>query len=217
MAPSSLLLFLVSSVPGDACGSSSIRARRKGLRTCGMRQPQHLLPVCVTLGGSNGVTTQCSGFQVVCSGNTLYLGLGFKVSFQILNIFYGTGSLFVADVYKLHDFNSSAPNGCHAPGVNVSTKLGSPFSISPVNQNLIFYNCTNPAAEEERQKRGLVGTACRNNTFVRAGGRYDETRGRAATAITFWRAATLPSCRCLGILARRTRADTRSSSAAAFS
>ncbi|RCV24560.1 LOW QUALITY PROTEIN: hypothetical protein SETIT_5G095100v2 [Setaria italica] len=215
MAPSSLLLFLVSSVPGDACGSSSIRARRKGPRTCGMRQPQHLLPVCVTLGGSNGVTTQCSDSKSFAQATPFTSG--FKVSFQILNIFYGTGSLFVADVYKLHDFNSSAPNGCHAPGVNVSTKLGSPFSISPVNQNLIFYNCTNPAAEEERQKRGLVGTACRNNTFVRAGGRYDETRGRAATAITFWRAATLPSCRCLGILARRTRADTRSSSAAAFS
>lgn len=84
------------------------------------------------------------------------------------------GSLLVADVYKLHDFNSSAPNGCHAPGVNVATKLGSPFSISPVNQNLIFYNCTKPAAEEVRQKRGLVGTACRNNTFVRAGGSYDD-------------------------------------------
>ncbi|TKW13321.1 hypothetical protein SEVIR_5G092700v4 [Setaria viridis] len=56
----------------------------------------------------------------------------------------------------------------------VSTSPPSPFSISPVNQNLIFYNCTKPAAEEVRQKRGLVGTACRNNTFVRAGGSYDD-------------------------------------------
>jgi cytochrome c553 len=42
-------------------------------------------------------------------------------------------------------------------------------------------------------------------------------RSRAATVTTFWRAATLPWCRCSEDLARRTRADTKSSSTTASS
>ncbi|CAO2209067.1 unnamed protein product [Urochloa humidicola] len=75
-------------------------------------------------------------------------------------------------------FSFSGNDGCHAPFFNSSAKLGGPFSISPVNQNLIFYNCTKPLTEEVRQKSGLVETVCRNNTFVRAEGHYDDVSGR---------------------------------------
>ncbi|CAL4958031.1 unnamed protein product [Urochloa decumbens] len=123
-------------------------------------------------------TNDCGslGFQVLCDRGTPYLG---QYSFQILDIFYDNGSLLVADVHKLHDdFNRSAINGCQTPSLNSSTKISNPFSISPVNQNLIFYNCIKPLAEEVRKNRGLVETICRNNTYVGVGGRYDDVSGR---------------------------------------
>ncbi|KAM3346379.1 hypothetical protein ACQJBY_020752 [Aegilops geniculata] len=115
------------------------------------------------------------GFQVHCTHGVPYLGYyepGFGL--QILEIFVHNGSLLVSDVHKLQDFNgSSSPQGCHVPTADTATKVGHPFSISDVNQNLIFYNCTRTPAHLE----DLVDTACRNNTFVRTGGRYNESGG----------------------------------------
>uniref|UniRef100_A0A8R7RA99 Wall-associated receptor kinase galacturonan-binding domain-containing protein n=3 Tax=Triticum urartu TaxID=4572 RepID=A0A8R7RA99_TRIUA len=112
------------------------------------------------------------GFQVHCFDGVPYLGYyeaGFRL--QILDIFYNNGSLLVFDVHKLGDFNLSGEKGCHVPKANVATKIGPPFSISPRNQKLVFYNCTRaPAAQA-----GLVDTVCRNNTFVRTGGRYNAS------------------------------------------
>ncbi|XP_062192507.1 LEAF RUST 10 DISEASE-RESISTANCE LOCUS RECEPTOR-LIKE PROTEIN KINASE-like 1.2 [Phragmites australis] len=120
--------------------------------------------------------TKCGmlGFQVHCSNNTPYLGFYEGAYwFQILNIFYDDGSLLIVDVHKLHDFSSSGPKGCHAPTNNSTTKLGFPFSISPVNQNLIFYNCTKAPATAAGGR--IVETICRNHTFVRVAERYDES------------------------------------------
>ncbi|GJN37556.1 hypothetical protein PR202_gb26527 [Eleusine coracana subsp. coracana] len=120
--------------------------------------------------------TKCgwAGFQVVCHDNTPFLGYyrdGYQ--FQILNISYNTGSLLVADVHKLSDFNPSSPRGCHAPRANSTTKVGPPFSISPRNQYLIFYNCEKAPAPGQKEK--LVETICRNNTFVRAAELFDKS------------------------------------------
>ncbi|TVU22048.1 hypothetical protein EJB05_31724, partial [Eragrostis curvula] len=60
----------------------------------------------------------------------------------------------------------------HIPANNSSTKIALPFSISPLNQELIFYNCTGAPVKTVRE--GHVETRCRNNTFVRAGEHYDE-------------------------------------------
>ncbi|CAO2209070.1 unnamed protein product [Urochloa humidicola] len=117
--------------------------------------------------------TSCggTGFQVRCANDTPYLGYTPKHWFQIRDIFYDNASLLLADVHKLGGFNSSgSSNGCHIPTNNTPAHLGLPFSISRVNHNLIFYNCTKaPAAGE-----GLVETSCGNNTFVRFGGRYGD-------------------------------------------
>ncbi|CAO2185527.1 unnamed protein product [Urochloa humidicola] len=173
MVPSSsLILFLVSSLP---LLMLTVAADRQG--------GNHCAPVVcgnLTISYPFGLvseeateTNDCGalGFQVYCSvNNTPYLR-----RVQILNISYDKGSLLVADFYKLRvNFNRSEGNGCQAPYLNTSTKISSPFSISPVNQNLIFYNCTKPLAEEVRKNCSLVETACRNNTYVRAGGSYDH-------------------------------------------
>ncbi|VAH71649.1 unnamed protein product [Triticum turgidum subsp. durum] len=117
-----------------------------------------------------------SGFQVHCTDDVPYLGYyerGFGL--QILNIFYNNSSLLVSDVHKLGDFNHSGEKGCHVPKANTATKTGPPFSISSLNRNLIFYNCTRAPSLETVHRAGLAATVCRNNTFVRAGGRYNAT------------------------------------------
>ncbi|WVZ72179.1 LOW QUALITY PROTEIN: hypothetical protein U9M48_020681 [Paspalum notatum var. saurae] len=120
-----------------------------------------------------------TGFQVRCANNTPYLGYSRREHwFQILDIFYGNASLLVADVHKLEGFSSSGgSNGCHISTNSTPGHLGLPFSISPVNQNLIFYNCTTKAPELAAPVvvagEGLVETKCRNNMFVRVGGHYD--------------------------------------------
>ncbi|WVZ72165.1 hypothetical protein U9M48_020670 [Paspalum notatum var. saurae] len=120
--------------------------------------------------------TSCggTGFQVRCANDTPYLGYARREHwFQILDIFYGNASLLVADVHKIEGFNiSDGSNGCHILTNNTPGHLGLPFSISPVNQNLIFYNCTTKASAVVAGD-GLVETKCRNGTFVRVGGRYD--------------------------------------------
>ncbi|KAL6848220.1 hypothetical protein ACP4OV_022348 [Aristida adscensionis] len=118
----------------------------------------------------------CAVVKVVCTNHTPYLGFyQGKYGLQILDIFYDNGSLIIADVHKLQDFSSSAPKGCHAPTNNSTTKLGYPFLISPLNQNLIFYNCSKAPAAPAAER--LVPTACRNNTFVRVAERRDESGG----------------------------------------
>ena len=53
------------------------------------------------------------------------------------------------------------------PSNNSSSKLGIPFSISPVNRDLILYNCAEPLPEVERRGKGLVEMSCGNRTFAR--------------------------------------------------
>ncbi|XP_062194104.1 LEAF RUST 10 DISEASE-RESISTANCE LOCUS RECEPTOR-LIKE PROTEIN KINASE-like 2.4 [Phragmites australis] len=121
--------------------------------------------------------TNCAGigFQVRCRNNTPYFGYTQRVEqwFQILNIFYDNASLLIADIHKLQDFSNSS--SCHAPSYNSSTKLGIPFSISPVNQDLVFYNCTKAPAPAARMR--LVKTRCHNIMFVSVGWRYDDNSG----------------------------------------
>jgi hypothetical protein len=117
-----------------------------------------------------GIVTETScgvrGFQVRCSNNIPYFGSSLYSS-RILDIFYDNASLLVADVHKLQDFNASASSKpCHSPTNNSSSKVVSPFSISPVNQNMIFYDCAVPPAQAVRQSGGLVDTACGNKTLV---------------------------------------------------
>jgi hypothetical protein len=77
--------------------------------------------------------------------------------------------LVIVDVQKLHHFNGSASESCRAPSNNSSNKLGLPFSISPMNQNMIFYNCEEPLPPEKvsRGSDRIVETTCGNRTFVR--------------------------------------------------
>ncbi|PNT69894.1 hypothetical protein BRADI_2g02519v3 [Brachypodium distachyon] len=119
------------------------------------------------------------GFQVHCTDKIPYLGFyGREYRLQILGIFYGNFSLLVSDAHKLVGFNPPSERGCHVPTANSTSKLGLPFSNSPLNQNLIFYNCTKaPPPPETVSRDGLVDTACRNNTFVRAGGPYNGDGG----------------------------------------
>ncbi|CAO2185547.1 unnamed protein product [Urochloa humidicola] len=174
MAPSCLLLFLASLVPvmldaaADGQGGKDCSPTVCGNLT--ISSPFWSVPDEATDTNNCGLP----GFQVICYVNTPYLQ-----RLQILNIFYNKSSLLVADSDKLRkDFNTSENDGCHAPMFNSSTKIGSPFSISPINQNLIFYNCTETLGEEVRQKSSLVETVCRNNTFVRVGGHYDDMSNR---------------------------------------
>ncbi|WVZ72166.1 LOW QUALITY PROTEIN: hypothetical protein U9M48_020671 [Paspalum notatum var. saurae] len=118
-------------------------------------------------------------FQVVCDNNTTpYLGHNQEhISLQILDIFYDNYSLVVADARKVQIFNTSGDNrSCHIwESSNTSSKVGQPFVISPANQNLILYNCTEapPPAARER----LVETVCGNDTFLRVAERSNQSGG----------------------------------------
>ncbi|CAM0879000.1 unnamed protein product [Alopecurus aequalis] len=136
------------------------------------------------------------GFQVHCTDDVPYLGFyepGYD--FRILDIFYADASLLVSDVHKLADFNPSGGD-CHVPTADTATKIGYPFTISPLNWNLVFYyNCSRKSAAVARRRAGFVETVCRNDTFVRAGGRYDGRRDYAIegcndTAVTVQGPAT---------------------------
>ncbi|GJN05876.1 hypothetical protein PR202_ga23546 [Eleusine coracana subsp. coracana] len=118
--------------------------------------------------------TNCGeiGFQVRCSNDVPYLGYNQRDHWsQILNIFYHNNSLLVVDDHKIQNLKS-----CRMPTSNSSTKLALPFSISPLNQELIFYNCTE-APPEKVAKKGLVQTRCHNNTFVLAAGHSNDESG----------------------------------------
>nr|CAB3472293.1 unnamed protein product [Digitaria exilis] len=119
--------------------------------------------------------TKCGrlGFEVHCNNSIPYLGYyRRKYRFRILDIFYDNSSLLVADIHKLEDFSAPDSKGCHVLTTNTSSKVGLPFSVSPANLNLIFYNCTStkiPKAE-------LVKTKCSSMLIhVRIGGHYNDS------------------------------------------
>jgi len=173
---SSSLLFFVSLVWATNWSASPIlaiaAAVSAGVRehcpsvACGnltISSPFGLFPVQA----SQNHCVRSFAFQVFCSSSNIpylrYYDGGEGWSFQILDIFYDNSSLIVTDVDELQDFSS-----CHIPTNNISKHVD-PFSISAVNQNLIFYNCTKAPATIDS---GLVQTRCGNNTFVRVGGPY---------------------------------------------
>jgi len=182
LAPSSLLLFLVSSSVWVALSLPSPVAPADGQAggeqcppfSCGdvtISFPFGLIP-------KGAEQTNCGagiGFQVRCYNNIPYLGsFQSEHDMQILSIFYHNHSLLIADRHWPAYFTRSSPEGCHIPTANTSSHPAPPFSVSPVNQNLIFYNCTKPPPPGA----GLVETVCHNNTFVRAvDGRPDESAG----------------------------------------
>lgn len=145
--------------------------------------------------------TSCGapGFQVRCANNTPYLEYFRREHwFQIRDIFYDNATLLIADVHKLQGLNLSGSEGCHVPTNNTPAHLGLPFSISPANHDLIFYNCTKAPAPALAAAEGLVETRCGNSTFARIGGRYDDesTSIYGKYFLEGCESATLPSCRC---------------------
>ncbi|CAL4958022.1 unnamed protein product [Urochloa decumbens] len=122
------------------------------------------------------------GFQISCQDDTPYLG-HFRRSnesygLQILAIFYGNGSLLVADTRKLVQLSNLSNKDCQQynfPLANTSSKIALPFSISPINQELILYDCAKPPALATAAAEGLVERRCGSSTFVaRVGGGHDE-------------------------------------------
>ncbi|CAO2198884.1 unnamed protein product [Urochloa humidicola] len=198
MAPSSLLLFLrfssvwvTLSLPLMLSTSADGQGRERCSQSpvlCGnlsISSPFGIIP-------DQAMETSCggTGFQVRCANNIPYLGYTTKHWFQIRDIFYDNASLLIVDVRKLEGFNSSSSSdSCHIPSNSTPAHLGLPFSVSPANHNLIFYNCTKaPVAG----KQGLVETRCRNNTFVRAGGRYGESSSYGSYFLEGCDAAVVP-------------------------
>ncbi|XP_044417537.1 LEAF RUST 10 DISEASE-RESISTANCEUS RECEPTOR-LIKE PROTEIN KINASE-like 2.2 [Triticum aestivum] len=170
MSLASLLLLLCVSFFLIAATKPGVQAEGCSPERCGN------LTIATPFGlvsGSEENTCMQLGFQVHCTDGVPYLGYHSGYGLQILNIFPDNGSMVVSDILKLGDFNSSSHQGCHVPMADAATKIGPPFSISPLNQNLIFYNCTKPPPARAR----LVETMCGNNTFVRAGGWYNATGG----------------------------------------
>ncbi|KAL6847865.1 hypothetical protein ACP4OV_021993 [Aristida adscensionis] len=144
--------------------------------------------------------TSCGelGFQVVCTNDTPYLGSHEgKYGLQILDIFYDNASLIVADVHELHDLHVSRL-GCYFPTNNGTNKVDYPFSISPSNQNLIFYNCTKAPAVVQAAGEGLVETRCRRNMFVSIAESYDELGGYGLYSLDGCEATVVPVLRKCG-------------------
>jgi hypothetical protein len=164
-----LVLAAVAQMPAAAacepepCGNLTIRT-----------------PFGVVSRGAEADENRCAqmGFQVHCTSGVPFLGYYVPdYGIQILDIFYGNASLRVSDVHKLGDFvfnGSGDGKPCHVPTANTASKIGSPFEVSRLNRNLVFYNCTKAPSPRTVRREGLVETVCRNNTFVRAGGRYGE-------------------------------------------
>uniref|UniRef100_R7W819 non-specific serine/threonine protein kinase n=1 Tax=Aegilops tauschii TaxID=37682 RepID=R7W819_AEGTA len=131
-------------------------------------------------------------FQLTCLNNSYPLlpsSVPYKHGFAILNISYGERSLHVIDLGKLQLLHDE-PNNFNSclPIWNTSAKLGRPFKISPVNQELILYNCTEKAAAAARREKELVqakAMRCVNtsNAFVRAGVPYDPTGSYSGYAL----------------------------------
>ncbi|RCV24541.1 hypothetical protein SETIT_5G093400v2 [Setaria italica] len=171
---SALLVFLASSVwvAFSAPLMPAAAADRQGREHCptqlcgnvNISFPFGLVP-------EEDAVTHCYAlFQVRCRNNTPYLGY-YQTEFfmQILSIFYDNASLLIAETQD-HNDSRHLELGCYIPTGNATSKFGRLFSISPLNQNLIFYNCIKPLPPSV----GLAETMCRNNTYVRvAAERYD--------------------------------------------
>jgi len=185
LVPSSLLLFLVSSSVWVALSLPLPVAAAQG-------QGEHCPPFScgdVTISFPFGLIpdgagqTNCGaaiGFQLHCHNNIPYLrSFQSEHDMQILSIFYHNHSLLIADRHWPAYFNISSTGRCHTFPTSTSSRLAPPFSISSVNQNLIFYNCNKPPPSSPGVD--LVETVCHkahNSTFVRAAdGRPDESAG----------------------------------------
>ncbi|CAO2198885.1 unnamed protein product [Urochloa humidicola] len=115
MAPTSLLLFLISSVMVMLPAATEDRQGRKHCThvVCGSlttSYPFWLVSEEATETNDCGLL----GFQVLCYGNST----AFLQGLQILNISYNKASLLVTD-FKLY----TASKGCQAPSFNSSTKI----------------------------------------------------------------------------------------------
>ncbi|KAM0831168.1 hypothetical protein ACQ4PT_065720 [Festuca glaucescens] len=182
-----LLLFLTAVYQTPALAAAACEPKRCGNLTISP-------PFGVVSRGADENPCALMGFQVHCTGGVPYLGYyAPDYGLRILDIFYGNTSLRVSDVHKLGDFlfnGSGDGKPCHVPTANTASKIGFPFEVSKLNRNLVFYNCTKAPAPRTVRRAGLVETVCRNNnTFVRAGGSYDEPweygiEGCNATALT---------------------------------
>ncbi|CAM0878698.1 unnamed protein product [Alopecurus aequalis] len=105
----------------------------------------------VTVSAPSGIVSGASengcvqfGFQMHCTGNP-YLGFyepGYVSAFRVLEIFYVNASFVISDIQMLADFSNGSEGSCSVPTANTASKIGLPFSISPLNCNLVFYNCT---------------------------------------------------------------------------
>ncbi|EMS65955.1 hypothetical protein TRIUR3_00275 [Triticum urartu] len=167
-------LLLAAACEPERCGNLSISA-----------------PFGVVSGSEENRCAQAQlGFQVHCTDGVPYLGYYEpEYGLKILDIFYNNGSLLVSDVHKIGGFNLSDKKGCRVPTANTATKVGPPFSLSPLNQNLVFYNCTKVPAGQA----GLVETGC-ISAFLTVLGVYGEANAsnyarlinRVDMAITFY-------------------------------
>uniref|UniRef100_A0A0D9UWI7 Wall-associated receptor kinase galacturonan-binding domain-containing protein n=1 Tax=Leersia perrieri TaxID=77586 RepID=A0A0D9UWI7_9ORYZ len=157
------LLLILSAAKAQACK----------VGTCG--DMSILEPFGLVTDQADNTSCRWYGFQVTCNNSIPYLGYYRRnqpFRFRIVDIFYNNNSLLVIDTHKTDDFTNASD--CHVPSVNTSYKIGSPFSISDVNQKLVLYNCSKAPAAAERSEFGLVETKCGNNTFARLVGRYDD-------------------------------------------
>ncbi|XP_044346952.1 cysteine-rich receptor-like protein kinase 7 [Triticum aestivum] len=121
-------------------------------------------------------------FDVACTNNSypsLRSTIPFNKGFKIINISYEERNFYAVDLGKLNILQSF--NSCLAPFYNTSIKLNRPFTIAPVNLNLILYNCTEKdgAAAAASRDRALAPTRvrCPNEWVVlaRAGVPHDPT------------------------------------------
>ncbi|XP_048547969.1 uncharacterized protein LOC125527500, partial [Triticum urartu] len=120
-------------------------------------------------------------FELTCYNGSYPLLPSFvpnRRGFAIMDISYEERSLRVVDLDKLQLLHD-ASNNC-LPIWNTSVIFGLPFKISPVNLELILYNCTEKAAAAARLDKELVQAKTMryvntSNTFVHAGVPYDPT------------------------------------------
>nr|CAB3472299.1 unnamed protein product [Digitaria exilis] len=174
---SSLILILAAAAPASVQGEGDCSASNR----CGnmtILEPFVIVPEDATEANCGEMR-----FLVNCQNNTPYLGY-YHQSYeshahplQILHIFYDNSSLLVADTGKLGGLANLSHRDCQNytfPSTNTSSKIALPFTISPVNKNLILYSCGEPppASPEE----GFVEErTCGNSTFVaRVGGSYGD-------------------------------------------
>ncbi|RCV24539.1 hypothetical protein SETIT_5G093200v2 [Setaria italica] len=181
----SLILMLAASataalanVQGGDCSANTRCGNLNISKPFGIVPDQATEPNCGSL-----------GFQVICKNHTPYLGyyhpnknIPDYYQLQILDIFYGNGSLLVADMEKLEDLRNLTHEDCQQyrfPTANTSSKIALPFSIDPiVNQNLILYNCTKPSAPAAAAAEGLAERSCGNNTLY---ARVGDERGNSSS------------------------------------